>query len=50
MRWSQIRRRKEVYMNEIILRFDINSEKKKSWYSIHIRIFKQIAKYLTIGL
>jgi hypothetical protein len=51
MKLSQIRRRIELCMREIILRFEMNL---KIYFfldsSIHIRISKQVPKYLATGL
>jgi hypothetical protein len=46
MKLSQIRRRIELCMREIILRFEMNLWNLLFSYSfIHIRIFKQVPKY-----
>jgi hypothetical protein len=52
MKLNQIRRRIELCMREIILRFEMNLKKKNFFLDsiIHIRIFKQVPKYLATGL
>jgi hypothetical protein len=53
MKLSQIRRGLELSPREVILRFEMNLQKKKYFFldsSIHIRILKQVPKYLSTGL
>jgi hypothetical protein len=52
MKLSQIRRRIELCLREIILRFEMNIQNLLFFLdsSIHIRILKQVPKYLVTGL
>jgi hypothetical protein len=51
MKLIQIRRRIELYLREIILRFEMNLWNSRFSYSfIYIRIFKQVSNYLATGL
>jgi hypothetical protein len=50
MKLSQIRRRIELCLREIILRFEMNLQNLLFSWQFHIRILKQVPKYLATGL